>query len=215
MDDIQHAIFTLLPFRDMYIYSLVNKQLNNISKNESLWKHIYYNNVKYFDVVDNYYNTCKIYFSIAYLQKVISPCNIKSYNNFYRVDLEYLRKKSIFKSKGMQTYKNFIPNEICVLKNLEFLSCINNSITYIPTHIGLLTNLKELYFGGNEIQIIPTTIGNLINLVIFDISHNAIENIPTEIEKLTNLEELYFVGNKIQSIPTEISNLTNLTILEI
>ena len=64
MEDIYYNIFILLPFKDIYSCSQVNKQFNKVTKFEQLWKHLYLSHYQNYDFLNNYYETCKLYKSL-------------------------------------------------------------------------------------------------------------------------------------------------------
>lgn len=100
-----------------------------------------------------------------------------------------------------------IPEEICLLRNLEYLNLsYNMSLCEVPEHLGLLINLKFLYLEGTNIQTIPEgTISPLKQLQVLDLWNHYFaggiamspgQYIPTvcpELGTLNNLKEVSIV----------------------
>ena len=74
-------------------------------------------------------------------------------------------------------------------------------ISYIPEELCLLTNLEELVLRDQNITIIPAAMKNLGALKRLDLIRNKIEIIPESIRELKSLEFLDLGENKIKEIP--------------
>lgn len=207
MDDIHLTIFTYLTIPSIYQYSMVNKNLNKISKSNILWNHIhskYYNIMKLIQFPFTKDNLHREYNNrgMNLTDTEIIPTEIGLFDNlqlFGLDDMAHSRSKV-----------SIIPTELCRLRKLFYVHIMMASITTIPMEIGLLTNLEELFLSNNVITFIPTTIGLLTKIKNLSIHTNKITNIPTEIGLLKNCTRLSLSNNKITSIPTTIGNLTNL-----
>lgn len=196
MDDICLLILQLLPIKNMYICSQVNKSFNKSFNNNILWKDIFLLKFINHECLTNKYITM-----------------YKIYHSFYKHQPHYPLNKQITKYNINCSgyWCNTVTTEICEIKTLVTIDLSFNKITIIPTEIGTLTNLTELKFNGNNIINIPTEIGNLTNLTLLNLSNNNISYIPTEIGNMQKLKTLNFHGNKISIIPDEICNANNLT----
>lgn len=54
--------------------------------------------------------------------------------------------------------KQFIPDSIAALENLEELNLSSNLLELLPDSIGLLVNLKILDVSGNKLTALPDSI---------------------------------------------------------
>ena len=86
-------------------------------------------------------------------------------------------------------------------KNLQFLDCSRNNLTYLPT---LPQNLTELHCYRNQLSSLPTLPPNLEVLAC---SENTLTLLPT-LPK--NLEALYCSNNQLTYLPTLPENLKRL-----
>ncbi|KAK9178281.1 hypothetical protein WN944_024426 [Citrus x changshan-huyou] len=121
---------------------------------------------------------------------------------------------------GGNTFSGFIPNTIGNLRNLEWLSLADNSLTSSTSKLSFLSSLencKKLRFlnlGGNPLDgILPSSIGNLsMSLKTLLIANCSISgNIPPAISNLSNLLALVLEGNKLTGpIPTTFGQLQKL-----
>lgn len=125
------------------------------------------------------------------------PKSIKNLNDIESIDLSF-------------NIITWIPNELCVLKNLTKLNMRNNCITEIPPMIKNLENLKELNISRNEIEKIPDELFLMKSLQKLDMSLNVINRIPESIKNANNLEIIDLGYNTISVIPDEVFMLENL-----
>ena len=200
MDDIYYNILTFLSLHDIYQCCQVNKQIYGVSKNEQLWKLFYVNKLSDYDIVGNYYNTCKKYCCLSKLTCIL---------NYNKSITELYNQPKIYCLNRENPYTT-IPTEIVFLDNVQQLIFGFNKISEIAIELFLLKNLQKLYLGGNLISVIPPEISLLNNLTNFHADDNDISEIPIELCLLINLQKLNLSGNKISVIPPEISLLTNL-----
>lgn len=148
------------------------------------------------------------------------------------------------KLEFLQITTNYIPEEIGMLTNLEYLVIRalpqNHSMGMMPESIGKLTNLKYLNLYVNWTGIpesisnlnkleslslhfnniggkIPNCIGELINLRELDLSRNNFSGfLPQSLENLTQLEVLDLGNNNLSGeIPSYIGNFSKLKILRL
>lgn len=121
-----------------------------------------------------------------------------------------------------------IPEEICELENLRWLSLgnssfreNNNSFTQLPDNIGKLKNLMTLEAGGNSLRgEIPLSLYDCTNLTYLDLgsydNNNDYYNffdceLPEEFGNLINLEYLSLFSTGIKGgIPDSFNNLKKL-----
>lgn len=105
----------------------------------------------------------------------------------------------------------FLPEEICILQRLSYLSLQFKGIPSIPKTIGRLVALEVLKLGGNHLETLPAEIGRLHNLKILTAWRNRLISIPKEIGQLKNLEGLDLTENPLlTTLPNEVVMLTNL-----
>lgn len=94
-------------------------------------------------------------------------------------------------------------------KNEEFTK-LYHYIDYLPDEICLLKNLKTLSICSQNLKTLPDAFGDLQNLENLTLCNNPIKNLPVSFAKLKNLKELSFVNHKLNKIPECISYLSNL-----
>ncbi|MFW9999887.1 MAG: leucine-rich repeat domain-containing protein [Candidatus Hodarchaeota archaeon] len=73
---------------------------------------------------------------------------------------------------------NYIPKQLCFLKNLEELVLRDQNITKIPIYIKDLLALKHLDLRRNNVKFIPKSIKELEFLEFLDLGENKIRAIP-------------------------------------
>jgi hypothetical protein len=117
-----------------------------------------------------------------------------------------------------------VPDSICGLSHLRFLSLKWNELESLPQNIGDLKNLEELDLDGtwssdkplyNNITSFPDSICELSNLKILRCKENGLKSLPDDIGRLRNLKELHLSKNKISYIPESFTELQNLQTLHI
>ncbi|GIY82519.1 leucine-rich repeat-containing protein 58 [Caerostris darwini] len=133
---------------------------------------------------------------------------------------------------------DFIPENVCKLKNLRyldlsynFLSEINETILELkqlnvlivknnqlgdfsmPKKLETLVHLRELNLSGNNFRTIPPEIIDVPNLSTLHMGGNQLEEVPRDICKLQKLQVLYLGGNKLRDIPAEMGKLQQLRCL--
>ena len=146
MDDIYYNILTFLEIPNIYNCCQINKQFYNVTKYEQLWKKYYLDNYDDYDIVNNYYDTCKKYYCMLKLnEKYQLFDNLKDLNNSTNFCL-------------MNLYITIIPTELGILKKLRILRLSNNNIKVIPSKLAQLTNLECLVLSNNPIETTPNEI---------------------------------------------------------
>lgn len=145
-----------------------------------------------------------------------------------KYDLFKMHRNILLKIKSLIFLPYFtideIPKEICYLKNLTYLACKHNNLTYISDEICNLNKLQILILSHNEINEISDNIIKLNNLIEFDIKFNNIKKIPKKICEFKKMEyfdySYNYINTKIQKqknkhvyysdqIKLEISNFKN------
>ncbi|OIV89174.1 hypothetical protein TanjilG_25411 [Lupinus angustifolius] len=112
-----------------------------------------------------------------------------------------------------------IPSSFGVLKNLQSLVILENSLTgEIPPQFGNLIKLKRLVLAENYfIGTIPDIFGGMSELLIFDLSRNLLSGtLPLTLGSLTSALKLDISHNLLQgNVLNEFANLKNLTLLDL
>lgn len=245
MEDVISNIFINLQIESTCKCLQVNSAFYEAGKNESLWNKHYLDNYNGYDIVGNFYETCKKYYCMSNFSKIINkklkyydthydkyykirvtlPNNPKELSNINIMNLAKLRIKIIptelFLLHNLE-YLNLnenkikiIPNEIFLLHNLKTLKLYHNKIVEIPYELLLLVELQKLCLQDNLIKVIPTEISLLQNLQILNMENNVIRSIPIEMGKLQNLRYLNLSINIIKTIPTELAQLKQLKVIEL
>lgn len=144
-------------------------------------------------------------------------CSDKPITEWYGIDTfnrEWGRALSINLTDN--NLNGFIPEEIGLISNLEYLLLGNNKLTgKIPDSICQLIHLNIIDLDHNELEgYIPSDIGLLKKLVTFNVTDNHLNgSIPQSIGKLVNLETFYIDGNQIEgNIPNSVGNLLKLRV---
>jgi Leucine-rich repeat (LRR) protein len=113
-----------------------------------------------------------------------------------------------------QKFKNF-PDEILLLKNLQYLDLSKNSIKELPEGIDSLKQLQVLILSKNRLVKLPRQIGHLKNLKILNINQNDLVALPPQIGDLENLQSLDLWSNNISVFPEQLSGLEKLRLLDL
>ena len=92
-----------------------------------------------------------------------------------------------------------LPEDFGNLKDLNFISMVNNQLTSLPDSIGELNNLKELMLSGNNLTALPDSFVNLTSLQKLDLSNNEFKEIPTELWALKEVSQLDLSGNPLSA----------------
>jgi len=126
-------------------------------------------------------------------------------NNF--VGLTKLKKFILnYKFKQLQN----LPNSICKLTQLTYLSISEHIFTELPEAIGNLTALEILNLYSNKLTALPESFGNLINLRELSLRQNKLTVLPESFGNLINLRELSLRQNKLTVLPESFGNLIHL-----
>jgi Leucine-rich repeat (LRR) protein len=105
------------------------------------------------------------YSVIKELEKALAGKPIPKLTNIDDVTLGYVVSGNhISHLKIINQELSSLPESICNLINLQYLSLDKNQLSSIPDIIGNLTNLQFLSLSGNQLSSIPDIIGNLTNL---------------------------------------------------
>ena len=72
-----------------------------------------------------------------------------------------------------------LPEEICLLKNLERLTLSNNNIQTLPENFHKLRKLRSLHCANNKFRTIPDVVLRLEEVEFLDFSDNEITTLPT------------------------------------
>lgn len=91
----------------------------------------------------------------------------------------------------------FIPDEICKLSNLAYLSVCNNNLSYLPQCINNMSNLKVLLLDNNKLSSLLNNIENLPNLKILSCRNNELTTIPN-FDKMPKIAMCDFEGNNVK-----------------
>lgn len=97
---------------------------------------------------------------------------------------------------------------------LETLILNGNVIRELPDSICSLVHLRYLSIRDNMFKELPKEIGNLFSLECLDLNHNLLYSLPEEIEELKNLRELRIGNNRFRDLPDSIQYLKNLEIID-
>ncbi|KAG4910785.1 hypothetical protein JHK87_056901 [Glycine soja] len=112
-----------------------------------------------------------------------------------------------------------IPSSFGVLKNLQSLVILENSVTgEIPSSIGNLIKLKKLVLAGNYLTgRIPDVFDGLNELLIFDLSSNSLSgSLPLTLGSLTSALKLDVSNNHLEgNLLNQFANLKNLTLMDL
>lgn len=106
-------------------------------------------------------------------------------------------------------HMKYIPNQICKIKTLVYLTLNDNNIILGNTKLKGLKNLEGLYLNQNGITSIESFIKSckyLNRLQILSFDSNNIDSIPEEICDIKNLKVLHLQNNVIRNIPCSLNN---------
>ena len=156
-------------------------------------------------------------------------CNFNEFHDWYYAnfnwnitqDLNYLY---FFSNHSITT----IPESICSMKNVVYMSVYDVPLITLPNSIGELSKLQNLYLNQTDISSFPQSFSKLQNLNLLSIYYNN-HQLPkntfllpnlitldlrytqtsdlTGISNLKTLKSLILVFNKISSLPDEICDI--------
>jgi len=116
------------------------------------------------------------------LRKLTNSKLPKLYACEYKVDLDgHIIGIYLYGYHSFQI--NYIPEHLCLLKNLEELVLRDQNITKIPAFIKNLSALKYLDLMRNKIEILPEFLSESISLEVLDLGVNKIKEVPEAIKK--------------------------------
>ena len=107
-----------------------------------------------------------------------------------------------------------LPEEICRLTKMSWLTIENQLIHRLPASIGTLRELRRLTISDSRLSSLPPEIGTLQNLDSLDLKRNQLSTLPQEIGDLPRLRTLYVKGNPHIFIPESILSKTKLDTLQ-
>ncbi|KAJ0183708.1 hypothetical protein K1T71_000131 [Dendrolimus kikuchii] len=82
-----------------------------------------------------------------------------------------------------------LPDEFCMLENLEICILSENNILCLPNNMNRLRKLKALYLDQNELCMIQENLCEIESLSILDLYYNNLSEIPNSlIEKLSEID---------------------------
>ncbi len=94
-----------------------------------------------------------------------------------------------------------IPPEIGLLNNLGYLDIRYNELTGLPEEFGKLTKLRKLYLGYNSFDDVPDHLDKLEKLYLIDLTENALMSGVEKLFKLPSLTNIYLQTNRLKSFP--------------
>jgi hypothetical protein len=103
-----------------------------------------------------------------------------------------------------------LPERVCRVPHLRFLSLNNNRLTELPDCIGSLTQLRELTLVGNCLTQLPNCLRYLTRLECLRLSHNLLTELPEWIGQLARLNRLQVNSNLLTRLPETIGQLAQL-----
>ena len=84
-----------------------------------------------------------------------------------------------------------MPDELCELKELEYLSVTHNALHHLPNDIGKLESLEFFYIGTNLLQELPVGLAQLTNLVELNVAGSGGLLVVPNMRDCRRLERLY------------------------
>lgn len=107
-----------------------------------------------------------------------------------------------------------LPKEIVNLKKLTFLNLYwNENLGELPKNLKELSDMQGINIGGNpnlNLEKTFTLLAQLPNLKSVTLSFNRIRELPPEIGLLTQVEELVIDNNLLKELPREMANMKSL-----
>ena len=94
-----------------------------------------------------------------------------------------------------------IPSGIGTLKKLRYLDIRYNELKDLPVEFGKLKNLKKLYLGYNSFESVPEHLRNLESLFLIDITENSLSSGVEKLFDIPSLTNIYLQTNKLRSFP--------------
>jgi len=106
-----------------------------------------------------------------------------------------------------------LPNGVCQLFSLSFLSVSNNDIEQLS--VGSLLSLQYLNASSNKLEEMPSGLSGRTTLQVLDLSHNKISIISNGVGNLKHLKHLNLAYNFIEFIPLEVKHLEKLQVCQL
>ena len=132
-----------------------------------------------------------------------------------QAELEQIIEKARLDRSTTLSFLNYqptiLPDSLCSLSDLVWLSINYGRLTELPGNIGNLTNCTNLNLTGNNLSTFPEEITSLYNLENLCLSANPIENLSENIGNLSSLNTLHLDSIQLSRLPNSIGNLLNLT----
>jgi len=148
--------------------------------------------------------------SITYAQELLSAQAINKKKDYIYWEEAITNQDSVYRLSLWNEGLEMLPEEIYLLKRLQWANFFDNQLNELPQGFAELQNLERLNFSHNKFEILPVEILELHNLKQLDFHKNQLKSIPKEISNLENLEILDLHENQIQSLPKSIKKLKNL-----
>ncbi len=135
--------------------------------------------------------------------------------NIWEIGIETLQHLKVLRLDRNEL--DIIPQQICQLKTLEFLSASGNRITAVPgTGMEDLANLKHLDLSENCLDALPgKCVGKLKALERLSLSHNVFKSLPDDLGGASALKTLSACHNRLQGLPVSFGELQNLELLNL
>lgn len=108
-----------------------------------------------------------------------------------------------------------LPDELCMLTNLDSIVLFGTNVSNLPEKIGDLTALRWLDLRWTKISELPESIVNLSSLKTLSLESTNISKLPDNINSLTSLERLNIANTNVSELPNSIGSLSSLKQLDI
>ncbi|RME15085.1 MAG: leucine-rich repeat domain-containing protein [Bacteroidetes bacterium] len=154
--------------------------------------------------------------SCLYSQEVLldslSLASAKEYNN---LDSALKQPDKVYKLVLRKQKLKSFPQEIFLLKNLQYLDISKNNIKKIPDNIHQLKYLQYFSCSKCKLSKIPESIGQLEHLYYLNLNQNDIDSLPESIGNLKKLRILDLWDNNLSYFPYSMNHLENLKIMDV
>ncbi len=139
----------------------------------------------------------------SWSQRILEPEELQRIPIFRHLSHALANPDTVYRLSLKGKKLTYLPAEIFLFKNLQWLDLSRNRFTEISDSISLLTNLTELNLSHNKLKTLPPAIGNLKHLAVLKLQKNQITRLPPEMGELRNLEVLELWDNEIDVFPEE------------
>ncbi|GJZ78992.1 disease resistance TIR-NBS-LRR class family protein [Tanacetum coccineum] len=110
---------------------------------------------------------------------------------------------------------NHLPDSICMLKHLKYLTIYGALLEKLPDDLGRLECLEKLYVSSKKIEYLPDSICMLKCLTSLDVRNCCLGKLPVDIGQLESLERLALWGTTIKHLSDSICMLKHLKYLNL